>query len=125
MSPHRVWRRLAGAGLLLAAALTAQGALAHAVIKHAVPAAGATLMQSPKEIAITFNEKVEAAFSSVTLKDAAGKDVASAKGNVDAANPAILRLALPALTPGAYQVKWVAVGNDGHRRTGDYKFTVK
>lgn len=113
------------AGLLACAAIVSQGASAHAVVKESAPAAGATLAQSPKEIAITFNEKVEAAFSSVSVKDASGKDVASGKGRVDIANPAVLRVGLPALGAGGYIVKWAAVGHDGHRRTGEFKFTVK
>ena len=113
--------------LLLAACFAAASPMAgaHAALKTAQPAADAVLDKAPKEIVINFNEKVEAAFSSIALKDAANNVVADGKANVDAADATVLRLALPALGAGVYSVKWVGVGHDGHRRTGEYKFTVK
>jgi len=114
------------ARILLAAALGfTQLAQAHASLKASSPTAGATVEASPKDIALTFNEKVEEAFSAITLKDAAGKDVTAPKAQVDQAAPTILHLAAPSLASGVYTVQWVAVGHDGHRRTGDFKFTVK
>jgi copper resistance protein C len=110
---------------LVGAAAFSSTAMAHAVIKQSVPAQGATLAAAPKEVVITFNEKVEKMFTSATLNTAAGAAIATGKAAVDPANPAILRLPLPALQPGAYVVKWTAVGHDGHRRTGDIGFTIK
>lgn len=109
---------------MVAAAAFSSAAMAHAVIKQSVPAQGAKLAVAPKEVVITFNEKVEKMFSSATLKTAGGATIATAKAAIDPANPAILRLPLPALQPGAYVVKWTAVGHDGHRRTGDLGFTI-
>lgn len=110
---------------LVAAALCSSAAMAHAVVKQSVPAPGATLAVAPKEVVVTFNEKVEKMFTNATLATGAGATIATTKAAIDPANPAILRLPLPALKPGAYVVKWTAVGNDGHRRTGDIGFTVK
>jgi methionine-rich copper-binding protein CopC len=110
--------------VLLAAAVVSSGATAHAVIKQSTPANGAKLAVAPKEVTITFNEKVEKMFTGATLKTAAGATIATDKASIDPANPATLRLALPALQSGAYVVKWTAVGHDGHRRTGDIGFTV-
>ncbi|UUZ53918.1 copper resistance protein CopC [Massilia sp. H-1] len=90
-------------------------ALAHAVVKQSVPAKGAVLAAAPKEIVITFNEKVEKLFSTATLKTGAGETVPTDKASVDAANPAVLRLPVPVLTSGKYVVHWTAVGHDGHR----------
>lgn len=109
---------------LLAAALCSSAAMAHAVIKQSTPANGARLTVAPKEVTITFNEKVEKMFTSAVLKTAAGATIATDKATIDPANPAMVRLALPALQSGAYVVKWTAVGQDGHRRTGDIGFTV-
>lgn len=111
--------------VLSSAALISSPAFAHAVLKSSIPAAGASVDAAPKQITLSFNEKLEEAFSSVSLKDASGKDVATGKVQMDAANPATLRLDLPALSTGAYSVQWVAVGHDGHRRLGDFTFTVK
>ena len=112
---------------VLAAALLAAGtsaAFAHAVVRQSSPAPGAALAASPKEVTITFNEKVEAMFTTAALKDAAGARVATAKARVDAADPATLHLPVPVLKPGKYVVSWTAVGRDGHRRTGDIRFSV-
>jgi methionine-rich copper-binding protein CopC len=74
---------------------------------------------------LTFNEKIEPAFSSITLDGPAGKPVPTAKADRAPDNPAVLQLQLPPLAAGAYTVKWAVAGRDGHRRTGSYKFTVK
>jgi methionine-rich copper-binding protein CopC len=113
------------ATVIVAAALTAPLAQAHATLKSSNPAASATVDAAPKEIALTFNEKVEQAFSTITVADGAGKEVATEKAKVDEANPAILRLAVPSLSAGTYTVSWAVAGHDGHRRKGDFKFTVK
>jgi len=107
------------------AALVAPLAQAHATLKSSNPAAGATVDAAPKEIALTFNEKVEQAFSNITVADGAGKEVVTEKARVDEANPAILRLTVPSLSAGTYTVTWAVAGHDGHRRKGDFKFTVK
>lgn len=110
---------------MAAAVVASPFAAAHASLKSSNPEAGATLTAAPKEIALTFNEKVEEAFSTITLSDGDGKPVASDRAAVDAANPAILRLNAPTLTAGSYTVTWAVAGHDGHRRKGDFKFTVK
>jgi len=121
-------KKLNAIGLVLVLAATAffsQVAAAHASLKSSNPAAGASMAVAPKEISLTFNEKLEEAFSSVTVKDAAGKDVATAKAKIDAADGMTLHLEVPTLSSGVYSVQWVAVSHDGHRRTGDFKFTLK
>jgi copper resistance protein C len=109
---------------MAAATLASPFASAHASLKSSNPQAGAMLEAAPKEIALTFNEKVEEAFSTMTLADGEGKAVAADKAKVDAANPAILRLEVPALSNGTYTVTWAVAGHDGHRRKGDFKFMV-
>lgn len=110
---------------LLAATLAAPFALAHASLKQSTPGAGASLTAAPQELVLTFNEKVEIAFSTITLRDGEGKAMGTNKAKLDAANPAVLRLEVPALRAGAYTVTWAVAGHDGHRRKGDFKFTVK
>jgi methionine-rich copper-binding protein CopC len=110
---------------MAAATVASPYASAHASLKSSNPEAGATLTATPKEIALTFNEKVEEAFSTITLADGEGKAITADKAKVDAANPAILRLESPTLAAGSYTVTWAVAGHDGHRRKGDFKFTVK
>ena len=110
--------------LLLATACFSSAAMAHAVVKHSVPAQGAKLAAAPKEAVITFNEKVEKMFTTATLKTGAGATISTSKATVDPADPATLRLPLPALKSGAYAIKWTAVGHDGHRLSGTIGFSV-
>lgn len=100
-------------------------AAAHAVLKNSSPAADTTITGSPTEIVLTFNEPVEASFSKISLIGADGKEIRIAKNTVDENDASVLRSQLPALGKGEYSVKWAGVGHDGHRRTGNFKFTVK
>lgn len=116
---------LAAVAALVATTLVAPLASAHAILKGSTPQAGAVLAAAPKDITLTFNEKVEEAFSSITLTRGDGGAVATGKAKPDSANPAVMHLATPPLTAGEYTVKWAVAGHDGHRRTGEFKFTVK
>ncbi|MBA5639720.1 copper homeostasis periplasmic binding protein CopC [Duganella sp. LX20W] len=119
------FRAIVLTAVMAAATLASPIASAHASLKSATPAAGATVDASAREVTLTFNEKIEPAFSNITVTDSQGKNMAMDKARVDAANPAILRLTLPALAAGTYAVHWAVAGHDGHRRKGDYQFTVK
>lgn len=116
-SLHTLAMACATAGAILAAPYAA----AHAMLKESSPAANSSV-SAPKEIALVFNERIEPAFSSVKVSDATGKEIAAGKGQADGAS---LKLEVPELAPGAYAVQWVGVGPDGHRRTGQFRFTVK
>src|SRR5262249_26771716 len=48
---------------------------AHAVLDQSIPAARSTVRVSPKEITLTFSQRLEPAFSSVRVLDADGKQV--------------------------------------------------
>ncbi|MGI4861610.1 MAG: copper homeostasis periplasmic binding protein CopC [Janthinobacterium lividum] len=100
-------------------------AAAHAHPAQQTPAAGQTLATAPQQVAIDFDEGVEAAFTSITVTDAQGRSVTQGKSAVDAANDKHAAVALKPLTPGNYSVTWTAVARDGHRTQGRYAFTVK
>jgi methionine-rich copper-binding protein CopC len=110
--------------ILVAATVCSAHAMAHAVVKQSVPAAGAKLAVAPKEVTITFNEKVEKMFTTASIKNGTGAAITTGKATVDPANPAMLHLALPALPAGSYVVTWTAVGHDGHRQSGHIGFSV-
>ena len=118
-------RTLIVAAAMAAATLASPFASAHATLKVSNPEAGATLAAAPKDITLTFNEKIEESFSTITIADGQRKEVTAGKAKVDTTNPAILRLDVPALAAGSYTVTWAVAGHDGHRRKGDFKFTVK
>lgn len=100
-------------------------AWAHAGLESATPAKNAVLTAAPSEVSLHFSEAVEQSFSSIKVIDATGHDLVSAKATPDKAMPAMLHAPLGKLTPGRYTVRWVAAGHDGHRRTGEYIFSVK
>ena len=100
-------------------------AWAHATLKSASPAKDAVVTTAPKEISLQFNEKLEAGFSNARLFDSTGREVTADKASMDAADPSVMKLSVPALAPGKYKVEYVSVGHDGHRRKGNYAFTVK
>jgi copper resistance protein C len=99
-------------------------AFAHAHLVKAVPAAGGTLHDPPSEVTLRFNEKLEPAFSSVIVRDAAGKQIDKGDGKVDNSDRMLIRVSLPALEPGVYKVEWRAMSADTHKINGDFTFKV-
>jgi len=112
------------AAALLAGITLAGAACAHVFPQKQEPGAGATVA-APSQVKVTFDGPLEPAFSSLTVTDASGKPVGTQKSAVDAHQPAVITVPLPALAAGHYTVHWVAVASDGHRTHGDYGFDVK
>ena len=114
--------------LLSASILTgiAQGpAWAHASLESAVPAKNAQLTAAPKEVRLHFNENLEANFSAIKVINSSGKNILLKKATVDSKDQKTLFAPLDPLKAGSYKVQWVGVGHDGHRRSGDFMFSVK
>ncbi|MGS0896783.1 copper homeostasis periplasmic binding protein CopC [Burkholderia stagnalis] len=114
---------LAAAGIIVAAAPAA--AFAHGKLETAVPAAGSTVDVAPDTLRLTFNEDLEAAFSSVKVSDANGAPVTRDNARIDASDPRAMTVALPKLAPGVYTVRWATMTADAHRTKGAYTFKVK
>lgn len=100
-------------------------AWAHAALESSTPSKDAALDRVPQSVTLHFNEKLEPAFSSIHVIDTSGHDVSKEKAALDPADPKVLKVNLETLKPGAYTVKWAAVGQDGHLRKGEYTFSVK
>jgi methionine-rich copper-binding protein CopC len=98
---------------------------AHAFPDHSDPKVGATLNSSPSLVRIWFDSDLETAFSKITVRNADDKAVDKGDSRVDAADPKLLQVNLPALPPGKYRVIWSVVARDGHRTNGDFTFKVK
>lgn len=99
-------------------------ACAHAFPEHEQPGVGAVLHHPPKQISIRFDSRVESAFSTLTVKDASGKDI-GLESRVDDASQRTLEAEVPPLAPGEYHVYWKVVSADGHSSEGDYVFTIR
>ena len=102
-----------------------QAAWAHASLLGATPAAGAQLDTPPKEVILHFSEKLEGAFCSIKVTDSSNQEVGTAKALLDANDATVMKLDLPLLQRASYSVHWSALTYDGHRKKGNYTFTVK
>jgi hypothetical protein len=115
------WLLAAGA----AAALPGAGpAAAHAALVRSVPARRATVARAPARVQLWFSERLEPAYSSVSVRDAAGRRVDAGDARVDPDDPARLSVGLPALAPGAYTVRFRVLSVDGHVVEAALPFTV-
>lgn len=119
-------RIIAAALAFLLVIATAPLASAHAFPDNSSPHVGATVTTAPKQVKVWFDGEIEPVFSSLIVKNAAGKQVSAGKGNVDAKNHALLETALPTtLSSGKYEVYWSVIAHDGHHTEGHFAFTVK
>ncbi len=104
--------------------LSAGQASAHAKLVSSDPAANATVA-APKEIRLTFNEKLAPAFSSFELAMTDGMK-APVKTTVSSDRKTITGVPKGALMAGVYKLTWhAAAADDGHRMDGAITFTVK
>ena len=117
-------RLLQRSAILLLAAWSASPAGAHAVLDQSVPAARSAVRVSPKEVTLKFTQRLEPAFSQVRVLDANGKQVDSGDSRMDAADPTLLRVNLPALSSGRYRVSWRVLSIDTHATKGEFTFDV-
>jgi hypothetical protein len=104
-------------GLLLGAVGTAirpGPARAHAALVRSSPARRATLHRSPARVQLWFSERLEAAYSSVSVWTADGRRVDAGDARVEPEDPTQLSVGLPALAPGRYTVRFRVLSVDGH-----------
>jgi len=106
---------------LFITALAGGSARAHAFLDHASPLVGSTVATAPREVALTFTQNLEAAFSTVEVTDSAGARVDQGKAQI---NGNTMRVGLKALGPGTYRVHWHALSVDTHTTQGSFTFHV-
>jgi len=94
-------------------------ALGHAHLLATSPAASASLIAAPRSVTLSFNESVRLA----VLKLESATDEVPLPVDRNAAPAKTVTVALPALKPGAYEVRWSAITvDDGHIVTGRFGF---
>ena len=108
------------AGALLA---LASGAEAHSTLVRATPAARSTVKAAPDRIQLWFSERLEPAYSSASVW-LADQRVDRGDAAVSAQDKKLLTVALPALAPGKYVVRYRVLSVDGHVVEGTVPFTV-
>ena len=96
-------------------------ATAHAFLDHAEPRVGNTVATAPKEVTLWFTQKLEPAFSSITVTNGAGQRVDAGKARVSGSQ---MSVSLRSGGPGTYHVKWRVLSVDTHTTDGNFTFKV-
>lgn len=96
-------------------------ASAHTELDRSMPSSNESLTYSPEQLTLTFNGEIRLA--RVQLSDSNGQAISfNFKPNVTPAK--VFSWALPKLAEGQYFVKWVGLGEDGHKVSGHYEFLI-
>ena len=114
---------LASAALVVTASSTPVNA--HAVLVKSAPVARAVLGHPPDRVALWFNERLEPAFSTVSVWSASGVQVDRRDAGVGHDDPKRLSVTLPAVAVGTYTVRFRVLSVDGHIVEASFSFTVK
>jgi methionine-rich copper-binding protein CopC len=116
-------KRILILAVLPALLLSPPPAHAHALLDHASPLVGSTVRTAPRTISLWFTQKLEAAFSSIEVRNASGARVDVGKARIGG-NGTVLQTGLKALPPGTYQVHWRVLSVDTHTTEGTFSFSV-
>ncbi|MBI1735503.1 MAG: copper resistance protein CopC [Candidatus Rokubacteria bacterium] len=119
MSGRRLPALLAAAVLLLPA--TAEP---HAALVRSSPAARAIVPDSPARVELWFNERLETAYSTVSVWSSGGIRVDRHDVLVGPDDPKRLSVGVFTLRPGEYTVKYRVLAIDGHVNDASFVFTV-
>jgi len=104
--------------------LPASAVFAHASLDNSVPASGATLVDSPPQIVLDFDEPVETALGFIRLFASDGSRTSLPALSRDAADSSIVRVDVPRLGDDTYVVTYRVVSVDGHAVDGALTFQV-
>jgi len=96
-------------------------ASAHALLDHAEPRVGNTVATAPREVTLWFTQKLEPAFSSITVTNSAGQRVDTGKTRVSGNQ---MSVSLRSGGAGTYRVNWRVLSVDTHRTDGNFTFRV-
>ena len=105
----------------LSLVLATGAAQAHAFLDHAEPRVGNKVASPPHEVTLWFTQKLEPAFSSVTVTNAAGQRVDSGKARVSGNE---MSISLRPGGTGTYHVSWKVLSVDTHTTNGNFTFQV-
>src|SRR3954449_8028566 len=92
-------------------------ASAHAMLDHSEPRVGNKVATAPREVTLWFTQKVEPAFSTITVTDSAGKRVDTGKTRVSGDQ---MSVSLRPGDSGTYRVKWRVLSVDTHATDGSF-----
>ena len=104
--------------------LAVTAALAHAVLVKSIPDSRAMLGRPPDRVQLWFNERIEAAFSTVSVWSESGRQVDRQDAAVGSDDAKRLSVSLPPMEPGTYMVRFRVLSIDGHIVDASFRFTV-
>ncbi len=96
---------------------------AHAILMSSSPAAGQVIKGPELSIKLTFNSRIDAKRSRLTLVSPDHSE--NALGIAGQASPEILSSAAKGLKSGAYVLRWQVLASDGHISRGEIPFNVQ
>ena len=96
-------------------------ASAHAFLDHAQPRVGNKVAEPPREVTLWFTQKLEPAFSTITVTNAVGDRVDTGKTRV---NGTQMSVTLRPGGTGTYHVNWRVLSVDTHTTDGNFTFKV-
>lgn len=105
----------------LALPLLATPARAHAILIASQPQPGATMRAGALAIRLSFNSRIDANRSRLTLT---GPEGAETQSGVTAIDAVTLTATMNAPSPGAWRLRWQVLAVDGHITRGDVEFRV-
>ena len=94
---------------------------AHAFLDHANPLVGSTVAAAPREVTLTFTQKLEPAFSGISVTNAAGQRLDTGGTRVSGT---VMRVTLRPGGTGTYRVNWKVLSVDTHTTEGSFTFKV-
>jgi copper resistance protein C len=94
---------------------------AHALLDHAEPRVGNKVATPPREVTLWFTQKLEPAFSRITVTNAAGERVDNGKTRVSGSQ---MSVPLRGGGTGTYHVNWHVLSVDTHTTEGNFTFQV-
>jgi len=96
-------------------------AAAHAMLERAEPRVGNTVAIAPRDVTLWFTQKLEAAFSTISVTDPAGQRIDTGKARVSGNQ---MSVSIRAGGAGMYRVIWRALSLDAHTTDGSFTFQV-
>ena len=110
---------------LLGSTLAGTATGAHAVLVRSSPAHRAVLTQAPERVDLWFNERLEPAYSTVSVWTEAGAQADGKDAAVAPDDARRLTVSLATRAAGRYTIKYRVLSVDGHVVDSRITFTVK
>lgn len=100
-------------------------ASAHAYLVRSSPTARTIVARAPERVQLWFNERLEPAYSHVSVWNGDAQRVDAADARVAPGEPTRLSVGVPSLPAGVYTVKYRVLSVDGHVVEAEFAFTVR